>query len=839
MKCIVLIAFSFLLLTPGSRAQEGHDSTYRYSASLINNLVHTKLDVRFDYQKHYLYGHSWTELRPHFYPTDSLTLDAKGMELLQVAIVRNGKNIPLQYQYDGKQLRIHLDKTYTRKENYTVFIDYISKPDELPSTKGSAAITSSKGLYFINADGKNPHKPVQIWTQGETEANSVWFPTIDKPNQKTTSEISMTVPDKYLTLSNGKLNSQKQNNDHTRTDDWVMDLPHAPYLFMMAVGDFRIYKDKYGDKEVSYYLVPEYARYAKQIFGNTPEMIRFFSSILGVDYPWNKYAQIECQDYVSGAMENTTATLHGDYVLRTDRELLDGDAEDFISHELFHQWFGDLVTCESWSNISLNESFANYSEYLWYEHQYGKDKADSWQDRDMNAYFAQASTGADPYLARFYYDDKEDVFDNISYQKGGRILHMLRNYVGDSAFFASLHLYLQRNAFKSAEIPELRLAFEEVTGKDMNWFFDQWYYGNGYPKLEISWVYDEERKQEIVKIKQVQEGNKVFQLPFAIDLYQGGKKWRTQVFMTGKEQSFSLPCEGGKPDLVNVDGDKILLAKKTESKTLDEFIYQYLHAGNYLDRKEAIRACLKKQDSSQAARDLLAKAIHDPFGGLRRMALDGIDLGAENMKANVLPEIAQAAKQDGDPTVRASALAAIAKLKDPSFKPLFINACSSESFSEAGAALSALSVLDFEGAYQKAHSLQAGARGPLALSIGQIYVKKANEADLAFFQDQLLWQKTYDISPSFQFINMLSSINNTEKLKQGLDHFAAFTEENNGSSQVEAYYLQFLDLLIKDKKTILAASKDDSQKSAFDEQVKYAEKIKNDMENGKNAKKAF
>src|SRR5687767_13534108 len=257
---------------------------YRASAPRINDLVHTKLDVKFDYAKSYMYGKAWITLVPHFYPTDSLTLDAKGMDIQKVAIVKGGSTTPLKYKYDGWVLNIDLDKTYKGGEKYTVYIDYTAKPDEV-KVQGSAAITDAKGLYFINPRGEEKDKPTQIWTQGETEATSVWCPTIDKPDQKTTNEFSMTVPDKYVSLSNGKLTGQKKNSDGTRTDTWKMDLPHTPYLFFMGVGDYAVIKDSYKEKEVSYYVEKEYAPVARKIFGNTPEMMAFFSRILGIEYP--------------------------------------------------------------------------------------------------------------------------------------------------------------------------------------------------------------------------------------------------------------------------------------------------------------------------------------------------------------------------------------------------------------------------------------------------------------------------------------------------------------------------------------------------------------------------
>ncbi|WP_235324454.1 M1 family metallopeptidase [Pedobacter lusitanus] len=409
---------------------------YRGSAEKINDLIHTKLDVKFDYKKRYLYGKEWVTIKPHIYATDSLRLDAKGMDIKTVAVVRNGRNIPLKYTYDNLSLAIKLDKVYQSTENYTIYIDYTAKPDELKLEAG-AAITDAKGLYFINPDSTEKGKPVQIWTQGELESSSAWFPTIDRTNQKTTDEISMTVPAKYVTLSNGRLASQKKNADGTRTDTWKMELPHSPYLFMMAVGDFKIYRDKWRDKEVSYYLEPAYAPYAKEIFSFTPEVMEFYSKILGVDYPWNKYAQIVVRDYVSGAMENTTATLHGAYVQGTARELADryyDKGRSTIVHELFHQWFGDYVTAESWSNLTVNESFADFSETLWAEHKYGQDTGDEHNNEALETYLEDPANATKD-LVRFHYHAAQDMFDDVSYKKGGRILNMLRNYLTPTVFF--------------------------------------------------------------------------------------------------------------------------------------------------------------------------------------------------------------------------------------------------------------------------------------------------------------------------------------------------------------------------------------------------------------------
>jgi aminopeptidase N len=296
-----------------------------------------------------------------------------------------------------------------------------------------------------------------------------------------------------------------------------MDLPHAPYLFMMAIGEFAIVKDKWRDREVNYYVEPKYEIDARAIFGNTPEMMEFFSKKMGVDYAWPKYSQVVVRDYVSGAMENTSATIHGEFVQQTAREMIDRNNEDIVSHELFHHWFGDLATCESWSNLPLNESFATYGEYLWNEYKYGRDIADIGLESDLKSYLDESKMKQE-HLIRFYYENREDMFDRHSYAKGGTILHMLRKYLGDDAFFAGLKLYLTNNSFKSAEVHDLRLAFEEVTGEDLNWFFNQWFLNQGHPKLSINYNWDAATMSQQITVEQLQDLNTtpLYKLPVPV-----------------------------------------------------------------------------------------------------------------------------------------------------------------------------------------------------------------------------------------------------------------------------------------------------------------------------------
>jgi len=770
-----LLSFTISFSQHGN-TRKGDDSwktTYRAFPTIINDLVHTKLDAKFDFTKSYLNGKVWITLKPHFYATDSLTLDAKGMTIHNLAMVKGTKNIGLKYDYDGSVLRITLDRTYKRNEKYTVYIDYTAKPDEL-KVEGSAAITDAKGLYFINPKGEDKNKPTQVWTQGETEATSVWVPTIDKPNQKTTQEIYMTVPAKYVTLSNGKLMKQTKNTDGTRTDYWNMDLPHTPYLFFMGIGEFAVVKDTYKGKEVSYYVEKEYEKVARKIFGNTPEMMQYFSKLLGVEYPWSKYAQIVGRDYVSGAMENTTATLHQQSAQQDARQLIDGNAwESTIAHELFHHWFGDYVTTESWSNLTVNESFANYSQTLWNEYKYGKDAGDEENYNDMQGYIMSGSQNKD--LVRYYYRDKEDMFDAVSYNKGGRILHMLRNYVGDDAFFKSLQKYLTDNKFGTGNAHKLRLAFEAVTGKDLNWFWDQWYFGSGHPKLDINYAYSADSKIVSVYIKQTQSGDKIFKLPLAIDVYFGKEKQRYNVWLNDKEDTISFHAPT-KPDLVNVDADKIILCTKKDAKTLSAYIHQYKYAGKYLDRREALDYAAKNIDE-QAAVDLLIDALNDVYAPLRSKAI--MALAKTTIGEATIKKLATIAATDKSTIVRAHAIDALGKTKDNQYKTLFEKGTKDSSYSVAGASLEALAVIDSTSALTIANKLsQEPAKGRLASAISAVFVKYGGEEAFDFiannFERMPFSQEKFEALQSLAEI--LMKVKDATKFKKGIDLIVAFRD---------------------------------------------------------------
>lgn len=692
-KAILSIAILGILFSANVSAQtetSGREKVYRATHTKVTELKHTKLKVNFDYQKEQMNGEEWLTASPYFYVTNELILDAKGMLIHEVALDNNGKKSPLKYEYKDDILKINLDKTYQKNQDYTVYIKYTSRPNEVKQ-QGSMAINDAKGLYFINAQGTEPDMPTQIWTQGETESSSAWFPTIDKSNQKTTQEIYMTVPDKYVTLSNGVLKDSQKESNGLRTDHWVMDKRHSTYLFFMGVGEYAIVKDKWRNIPVDYYIEKEYEPYAKQIYGNTPEMIEFFSKRLNYDYPWAKYAQISGRNYVSGAMENTTATLHGSDILQKPGQLIDENTwEDTIAHELFHHWFGDLVTAESWSNLTVNESFANYSEYLWNEYKYGKDQADYHMMTDVNRYIHNPGDFKKD-LVRFNYESREDVFDLVTYQKGGGILNMLRNYLGDDAFFTGMNDYLKTYEYQNAEAHQLRLSFEKVSGKDLNWFFNQWYFSNGHPKINYSFTFEPVKKQVSVTINQTQDP--LFEFPLAIDVYDNGNPKRYHVWVNAESKNTFNFDVFKTPDMVNINADGVLLADITETKTPVQNLMQFSNSKEFKSRYQALTG-IKDQVKSPAAIKLLATALKDPFFRVRIKALELMDLSnPEQMKA-FGSDVEKIASNDPKTLTQAAAIAALAKTKDKKYLPIFEKGMNAVSNAVKGNSLGAILTVD-------------------------------------------------------------------------------------------------------------------------------------------------
>jgi aminopeptidase N len=722
------------------------DSPYRASRTRTIDIVHTDLKVSFDWTKQYLYGNATLTLKPYFYKTDQVVLDAKGQEILEVSLLNGTLKKSLTYIYENDVLTIQLDRNYGNSELIKVFIDYVAKPEERITNKGHA-VADDKGLYFINPLNEDIGKPQQVWTQGETQASSVWFPTIDSPNERSTHQISMTVNEKFVTISNGNLVSSTVNGNGTRTDTWVQNKPIAPYLFMMAVSEYAVVKDSLNGMQVNYYVDPGYENDAQEIFKNTTEMISFYSEILGYDYPWSKYSQVIAHDYVSGAMENVGAVIFGDFVQQSHQEMIDGDNEETVAHELFHQWFGDLVTCESWSNLPLNESFATYGEYLWFEHKYGALRADEHLNSDLEKYLQEANSGSVHDLIRFKYHKADDMFDSHSYAKGGRILHMLRSYVGDEAFFATLKLYLHDNEFSSVEIHQLRLAFEKVTGEDLNWFFNQWFMGKGHPELDITYTYDSTTSVQHIVVDQLQNVDEyaMFRLPVDIDIYIGSVKQTYHVIVDSVSKTFSFNVSA-KPDLVNFDARKILVCTKSENHTMAEMKFMYQNAPLFKDKHEALLFAYTEENDVDMAKGLILDAMMDEYSGIRSLAVSFYDKFNEIEDLKLRDVLVSSLQNDQSSSVRAEAAVALYDYYtwDEEMVNIFVNQITADSsYMVISELIRGIAISDSTLGFKYANRFENTDNLEVKLSCAEVYSVYGNNSNSDFFIELYPYSEGY------------------------------------------------------------------------------------------------
>ncbi len=721
--------------TESKEEVETEISLYRAERTRHFKLIHTKLEVSFDWDKQYLNGMATLTLEPYFYDQTKLQLDAKGFEIRGVMLIDGDIKKPLKYEYNGEVLDMELGKTYQKGQKINVQVDYTAKPNEgdFADNPGS----DQKGLYFINPKGEIHNKPKQIWTQGETECNSRWFPTIDAPNQKSTQETFITVDDRFKTLSNGNLIYSKSNEDSTRTDYWKMDLLHAPYLFMLAVGDFAVYEDEWKGMKVDYYTEQAYGKYAKNIFGNTPEMIGYFSEILNYPFPWPKYSQVVVRDFVSGAMENTSASVFMEELNVNSRELLDYNWDDIIAHELFHQWFGDLVTCESWANLPLNESFATYAEYLWKNHKFGKDEGSYHLYEELNTYLSEAESKQVD-LIRFDYEDPDDMFDGHSYAKGGLILHLLRNYVGDEAFFASLEYYLKSHAFGKAEVHDLRLAFEQITGEDLNWFFNQWFLSAGHPKLRIEEGFNVEKNKYLVKVWQDQDIDlyPVFKLPVILDLWENGQKETYTIEIDRPYQEFEF--EDVKDlDLVLVDSEFSLVGEITHKKTAEQYQFQFMHYNENVRARIDALSYFTEDPTTVYAKNIFSKALEDSFWVIRQKALEVIENDSTNFFSLNEEQIVKIAMNDPNPLAKAAAISVLESKALENYTQVFKSNLNDSSFSVSGQALYAYLQSDDADLSNVVENFSNETNFNITSSLADFFIKENEHNQYDWFLDKL------------------------------------------------------------------------------------------------------
>lgn len=704
---------------------------FRTSANKIWDIKQSLLQVRFDIPQHKLLGIVTHTMLPYGLPSDTVTLDSKNLKIDSVELLLpNAIIIKTSFFQNQNKLSIPLPIVPKKEESFQLRIYYASTPDEVKE-KGSAAIREAKGLYFINGNGKDSLKPIQIWTQGETEGNSCWFPTIDKPNHKSKFELQITVPNEYTTLSNGKLNYQLKNGAN-RTDTWIQDKPMSAYLVMMAIGKFAKTEVQQQPLLIDYYVEPNYKNSAKEIFARTPEMINFFSEKLGVPFPWAKYSQVVCKDYVSGAMENTSASLFGDFVQKHHEEMIDNPNDNIVAHELFHQWFGDLVTCESWSNLFLNEGFASYGEYLWSEHQGDEAATEKIGYGDLSRYLSFAENNDGP-IVNYYYSDKEDMFNAITYRKGSRVLHLLRSELGDDIFFAGIKKYLNDYAYQAAEVHDLRKIFEEVSGKDLLPFFQQWVYGGGHPTLHLTYDQTDSSALKII-YEQKNDSAKLFKFPLSFRILQNGQATMYNKYISKISDTMRIDLQQKNTAIVIPDAQHNFIGRIIENKSSAAFEQAFNATNSYYEKAYILNALVKKDSASSLLDKVYLRAISTKEPLIKQLALQYIkQQGCTIDKNTAATKFSNIAMNDPNATNRRLAFDLLPMYKNDASVATCRIGLFDSSAQVIVAALNSLSAIDNSVAYAEISNLKNVRSGALLSSMANVLAKEAQLKDTTFF----------------------------------------------------------------------------------------------------------
>ena len=535
--------------------------------------------------------------------TKIVELDA--VELTIDSVTANGSEAA--FRHDGRKLRIELGTTLQPAEELVLAIAYRGAP--------------RRGLYFTAPDDGYPDKPTQAWTQGQDEDSRYWFPCFDAPNEKATSEVIATVPAGMFALSNGTLVSDRTHGAK-RIVHWRLDVPHSCYLITLAVGDFATIETKWRDVPVVYYVQRGLEAECERTLARTPEMLELFSTKFGVAYPYPRYSQVFVADFIFGGMENTSATTLTDTVLIDERASIDYDIDSLVAHELAHQWFGDLVTCRDWGEGWLNEGFATYAEYIWREHHEGRDAADLELEEWGDSYMGEDSGRYRRTIATKLFDEPIDIFDAHLYEKGGRVLHMLRHYLGDAAFFRTLAHYLTKHRHGLVESRDLARAVEDATGKVVDWFFSQWVIDfAGYPELDVAFHWEPDASVMAVTIDQRQHldaRTPLFRIPTTLRFRLGDRDVDVAIEIKEAKQTFRLRLEA-EPTQAIFDPGHVVLASRKIDKSEPLWRAELEGATLGLDRAAAA-AALAKRAGRTAEEALVAALADDKFWATRGAA---------------------------------------------------------------------------------------------------------------------------------------------------------------------------------------------------------------------------
>ncbi len=567
---------------------------------------HVRLELNFNWDKQQIVGRATHTLVP-YKPLRSIKLNAADMQIKAVTLVADKMQV-LKHTTKRNSLDITLDREYGPHDEIKIAIDYVVTRPEF-------------GAHFVVPDKNEPTQPKMVWTQSEDEYARYWFPCVDTPADRLTSEIVATVPEHFYVLSNGTLISKRKDNDGTQTWHWSQKKDHVPYLLSVVAGEFEVFEQEWQSIPIQSFVPKGRLADAARSFEKTQPMMDFFSRKIGYKYPWSKYAQICVDEYQWGGMEHTSATTLNISTLHDQRAHLDVSSDNLVAHELVHQWFGDLMTCKDWAELWLNESFATYFATLWTEEDLGWEEATWARHVEANNYKGEDKRYRRP-MVTYRYNRPGNMFDGHSYPKGARILHMLRYELGDALFWRAINRYTTVNQFRSVETADFRIAVERATGQSMTWFFDQWIHHGGHPDFEVAWDWDDRASTVRLTVKQTQKVDTMtplFRTKAEIELVTPGKTTIERITLSKADETFHFKV-AQRPTRVCFDPQDWLLKTLKFEKGKEELLDQLANDKHLICRHRAAKA-LAEFSKHDDVRDALIRATQqDSFWAIRKEA---------------------------------------------------------------------------------------------------------------------------------------------------------------------------------------------------------------------------
>jgi aminopeptidase N len=598
-----MLQFYFDTEKTGHKRFELPGAKPHYNPDRPGQVEHIFLDLNLDIPNQSCYGSCSIRLLPVRNGIDRLTLDAVNLKIESVQI----NEVTQRFEYDGEQLCIYLSQPTEIGHRLLIAIAY-------------AAEKPQRGIYFIQPDKHYPHKPTQVWTQGEDEDSRYWFPCFDYPGQLSTSEIRVRVPQPLVAISNGELIDTVEEAKYT-TYHWSQQQIHPTYLMTLAVGDFAEIRDEWHGKAVTYYVEKGREADAKRSMGKTPQMIEFLSEKYGYPYAFPKYAQVCVDDFIFGGMENTSTTLLTDRCLLDERAILDNrNTESLVVHELAHQWFGDLVVIKHWSHAWIKEGMASYSEVMWTQREYGDQEAAYYRLSEARSYFSEDSSRYRRPIVTHVYREAIELYDRHIYEKGSCVYHMIRAELGDELFWQAVQTFVQDNAHQTVETIDLLRAIEKATGRNLAFLFDQYVYRGGHPDFKVAYAWDGDANLAKVTVTQTQakaDSKDLFNLRIPIGFgYKENPQLTTfTVRVHEKEQSFYFPLTQ-KPDFISFDVGNNYLKTVTLEYPISELKAQLEFDPHPISRIYAAEA-LAKKGGLEATLALSSALKNDSFWGVR------------------------------------------------------------------------------------------------------------------------------------------------------------------------------------------------------------------------------